>query len=270
MRWRQCAARQRPFLFFFSSPNPHSLTHSHTHHHRRQNDNHRQHAKALLVTFDDDAGGAAGGKVDALTREAQLSFRRLDADIRALGATRLGGAAGASDGGVREQVQRQLARALLKLSVEFRREETRFLNKMEQQRGYETGSTLLGVVDGDGDGDNDLLGGGGGGFTKAQAMRAAQSEALVDERDTEIRRVVGTIVELAQIMRDLSTLVVEQGTMLDRVDQNIAETAVRVEHGVRELVRAERHQRGSRMMGCVMVLCALIVFFLVIAVVRHV
>lgn len=37
-----------------------------------------------------------------------------------------------------------------------------------------------------------------------------------------------TIVELAQIMRDLSTLVVEQGTMLDRVDHSIAETAMRV------------------------------------------
>jgi syntaxin 16 len=39
--------------------------------------------------------------------------------------------------------------------------------------------------------------------------------------------VVETIVELAQIMRDLSTLVVEQGTMLDRIDHNIVETAMK-------------------------------------------
>lgn len=35
-------------------------------------------------------------------------------------------------------------------------------------------------------------------------------------------------MELAQIMRDLSTLVVEQGTMLDRIDHNITETAMKV------------------------------------------
>jgi hypothetical protein len=41
-------------------------------------------------------------------------------------------------------------------------------------------------------------------------------------------QVVETIAELAQIMRDLSTLVVEQGTMLDRIDGNIGQAAVKV------------------------------------------
>lgn len=35
-------------------------------------------------------------------------------------------------------------------------------------------------------------------------------------------------MELAQIMRDLSTLVVEQGTLLDRIDHNITEAAIKV------------------------------------------
>lgn len=54
------------------------------------------------------------------------------------------------------------------------------------------------------------------------------AETLIEERDEEIRKVVETIAELAQIMRDLSTLVVEQGTMLDRIDQNIGQAAVKV------------------------------------------
>jgi t-SNARE complex subunit (syntaxin) len=51
---------------------------------------------------------------------------------------------------------------------------------------------------------------------------------LIEERDEEIRKIVETIAELAQIMRDLSTLVVEQGTMLDRIDTNITQAAVKV------------------------------------------
>jgi hypothetical protein len=76
------------------------------------------HAKALLVSFDEAAGGAAS-HVDALTREVQLTFKRLDGDIRAL-SSRPGPGAREEDAGVRLQVQRQLAQALFKLSVEFR------------------------------------------------------------------------------------------------------------------------------------------------------
>jgi hypothetical protein len=62
----------------------------------------------------------------------------------------------------------------------------------------------------------------------AVAVQVSQAEVLIEERDEEIRKIVETIAELAQIMRDLSTLVVEQGTMLDRIDSNITQAAVKV------------------------------------------
>jgi t-SNARE complex subunit (syntaxin) len=63
---------------------------------------------------------------------------------------------------------------------------------------------------------------------RAVAVQVSQAEVLIEERDEEIRKIVETIAELAQIMRDLSTLVVEQGTMLDRIDSNITQAAVKV------------------------------------------
>lgn len=67
---------------------------------------------------------------------------------------------------VRLQVQRQLAQALFKLSVEFRKEETRFLNKMEQQKGFAAGSSI-GLIEDEGH----ALGASDPGFTESQIQK---------------------------------------------------------------------------------------------------
>lgn len=68
---------------------------------------------------------------------------------------------------MRLQVQRQLAQALFKLSVEFRKEETRFLNKMEAQKGLAAGSSI-GLIEDEGHGG---LGEHDPGFTAAQIQK---------------------------------------------------------------------------------------------------
>jgi syntaxin 16 len=71
---------------------------------------------------------------------------------------------------VRLQVQRQLAQALFKLSVEFRKEETRFLNKMEAQKGLAAGSSI-GLIEDEAAG---TAAAGDPGFTETQLMKVTQ------------------------------------------------------------------------------------------------
>ena len=118
-----------------------------------------------------------------------------------------------------KQVQRQLAQALFKLSVEFRKQETRYLNKLEERKGYGRGHFGLLVEEAGVSSamDEDP------GFTDLQLAQVSQAESMVAQRDEEIRKIVETIAELAQIMKDLSVLVVEQGTILDRWEHFVLE-----------------------------------------------
>lgn len=216
------------------------------------------HTKVLLVTFDSD--DSAQSHVEAITRELQNGFKRLDKEIRGMEQT-----PGADDAEVRQQVQRQLARALMGLTMEFRKEETRFLNKVEAQKGLAAGSSM-GMIETESNANLESM---DPGFTQGQIAAVEISTALAEERSREIQNIVNTIVELAQIMRDLGALVVDQGTILDRIDHNIQESAVKIEDGLKQIKSAEKTQKASRMFLCIIALVVLIVVMLIIVVARN-
>ena len=52
-------------------------------------------------------------------------------------------------------------------------------------------------------------------------MRVDTLDAFAQERDREVRGILQSINDLAQIMKDLSVLVIDQGTIVDRIDYNM-------------------------------------------------
>jgi syntaxin 16 len=71
------------------------------------------------------------------------------------------------------------------------------------------------------------------------------SRDIIAKRENEINNLVNSISELAQIFKDLQTLVLEQGTILDRIDYNIDTAKVNVEEGHINIVKADKNMHSS-------------------------
>lgn len=100
-------------------------------------------------------------------------------------------------------------------------------------------------------------------FQKPIASRMTQQQLLLFEeentktselREEEVTKIVKSIVDLNDIFKDLSHMVQEQGTVLDRIDYNIENTQIKVTEGFRQLQKADMYQRKNRKMACILIL----------------
>lgn len=92
------------------------------------------------------------------------------------------------------------------------------------------------------------------------AMRAA-------EREHEVNHIVKSIVDLNDIFKELSHMVSDQGTVLDRIDYNIEQTQTQVYEGLKQLRKADAYQRSNRKMCCIIILATSIVLLIILMII---
>ena len=71
--------------------------------------------------------------------------------------------------------------------------------------------------------------------------RLNSNDAAIAQREREINEIAKGIIELADIFKDLQMMIIDQGTMLDRIDYNIENTVVNVKEAEKELVVVSLH-----------------------------
>jgi syntaxin 16 len=89
-------------------------------------------------------------------------------------------------------------------------------------------------------------------------QRLDRAEAVNIERDQEVTKILQSVNDLAGVMKDLSVLVIDQGTILDRIDYNCEQVEITVDEGRKQLVKAETHQKSARMITCIYFLMVMI------------
>jgi syntaxin 16 len=91
---------------------------------------------------------------------------------------------------------------------------------------------------------------------------------LINQRDGEITRIAKSIEELAQIFKELAVLVIDQGTILDRIDYNMEQVLEHTKEGIVQLEKAENYQKSALPLRCIMVLVVLVIIMLGVLVLK--
>ncbi|WAR11668.1 STX16-like protein [Mya arenaria] len=145
-----------------------------------------------------------------------------------------------------------LVRSVQEMSNNFRTSQSSYLKKM---RSREERSQFFDTNIGPDSGllpEDDMYASYDMGFSEEQAQLVEDNTASIQQRDKEIAHIVRSIQDLNDIFKDLSQMVVDQGTILDRIDYNIENTSVQVEKGLQQLQKAEKYQKKNRKMHAIL------------------
>lgn len=94
---------------------------------------------------------------------------------------------------------------------------------------------------------------------KRSHVRSNSNDAMIAQREREIEDIAQGIIELASIFQDLNAMVIDQGSMLDRIDYNVERMAADVKGADQELTVATNYQRRSVKRKAMLLLVLLIV-----------
>jgi syntaxin 16 len=107
------------------------------------------------------------------------------------------------------------------------------------------------------------------GMTQGELQQFEELKTIQDERYREIVKIAESIHELAQLFNELNVLVIEQGTILDRIDYNIEQALTQVKAGTVQLVEADKISRKARSLKCILCLSFVVIVMLTILILKH-
>ncbi|PWN32575.1 t-SNARE [Meira miltonrushii] len=244
----------------------------------------RLHAKHILPGFADRSGEER--EIERETTEITKQFRKCSKLISGMAqhtqSLSRSGRASAHEIAMANNVQTALATKVQDASGTFRRKQS---NYMQRLRGHEERHQAGHMPDSETamredmelsrqhlersrsqqdqlQAQSQLL------IDEEQAQAPSQSEIDIVRRDREIDQIAKSITELAELFQDLSALVIDQGTMLDRIDFNIEHIGQDMAESVKELNQATSYQRRTSRGQCILFLILLILLTLAIIIVK--
>lgn len=225
------------------------------------------HASRIGTVFGRDLDNMER-QIERKTTEVTTLFRKAERYLQKVGASTR--KAGGEESTVGANVQRSLAMQLQTLSSDFRQKQRKYLADVKAQKsgGLVESEARFGIdLADDGTLQNDFN---TNTFGTTQQMSVVDDLQLeIQSRDKEISQIAKSIEELGTIFKELAVLVIDQGTILDRIDYNMEAVVEHTKTGIQQLEKAEKSQKSARPMKCILCLITTIMILLLILVWKH-
>lgn len=104
--------------------------------------------------------------------------------------------------------------------------------------------------------------------TKQKQRSTGLHDATIAQREREIEDIAQGIIDLANIFQELQSMVIDQGTMLDRIDYNVERMATDVKEADKELKVATGYQKKSTKRKVILLLILLVVGMFILVLVK--
>ena len=101
---------------------------------------------------------------------------------------------------------------------------------------------------------------------KENFLMTDNSQHILKKRDNELNLLLNSVQDLAGIFKDMQSLVMEQGSILDRIDYNIDIASTNVVKGKNSLIKANEYHKNNcfRNIIIVLIVCIFIEAFMLI------
>ncbi|GKT66677.1 SNARE domain-containing protein [Colletotrichum tofieldiae] len=244
----------------------------------------RLHQKHVLPGFnDEDAKKAEEREIETLTQQITKGFhdchrciQRVEQMVRE---SKHAGTITSAEETMAKNIQISLASRVQDSSALFRKKQSAYLKKLRGMSGLGGGGGVPGdrgttpqpsssymdpsMLESDADRSFSQS------TLQATQQKLLQSnDAAIIQREREIEDIAQGIIELADIFRDLQNMVIDQGTMLDRIDYNVERMATDVKGAEKELVVAAGYQKKTTKRKIILLLLLIIAGMIILLVIK--
>ena len=99
-------------------------------------------------------------------------------------------------------------------------------------------------------------------------LATLENNDQLKKRDEDLTNLLKSVNELAQIYKDMQTLVMEQGTILDRIDYNIDVASSNVSKGKKNITKADKHMKNNCFRNVIIILIVIIFIEAILLVIK--